>query len=82
MLLTIAQVNAAMQLPAHDVQACLRAAGYSQDQVSSATYAGMSTSGCFVYRITYAGIENIAETANVYVRYQLVNGKLLLKADY
>lgn len=79
MLLKKEHVTKAMQLTTGDVRQALQRSGYT-DPISAVTFMGMTTSGSFVYDVSYINIDTgHTEDGAVFVYY---SDKGLLHADY
>lgn len=69
MLITKAQIEAAMNMSAVAVNEALRSNGY-EDTVRSAVFSGMTDIGSFVYRCTYFDNHTAAnDECTIYVHY-------------
>lgn len=80
MLLKLEHIVSATKLEPVTIDFALARNGYSDDSVKTATFAGMTTSGSFVYECTYFDKETQQdESCRIYVAYDNF-GKLV--ADY
>ena len=80
MLLQKTHINAAMSLDAAGVTFALHNNDYPDDSVKTASYAGMTANGSFVYHCTYFDEDTGKdEDCMVYVHYTYIG---ILVADY